>query len=73
MPDDSVAVAGPMKVGGALATPRSRCQSAATRPRAASSTITPNRATITSDTMPTRSRRRRFHAEPQIPSTGAVI
>jgi len=58
---------GPMNVGGALGTPTSFCQPAATRPVAAASTSSRKASTITSDTMPTPSLRRRRQAARQTP------
>jgi hypothetical protein len=60
--------AGPMKVGGALGTPISCCHFEATAPTAASATSTMKAATIASDTMPTRSARKRRAAAAQTPS-----
>jgi hypothetical protein len=63
--------AGPMKVGGAFGTPTSLCQSPAMTPTADARISSRNATTIASDTMPTRSRRRRRQAARHTPSERA--
>src|SRR6187402_2101829 len=68
----SVGAAGPTKVGGASGTPRSDCQSLATRPTAADTTRRMNSATTTSETTPTRSLRKRRAAAVHTPADRRV-
>jgi hypothetical protein len=57
-----------MKVGGALGTPTSFCQSPATRPLPDSVTSTRKKATMAMQTMPTLSERRRRQEAAHTPS-----
>src|SRR5664279_5311780 len=64
----STVLAGPMNVGGALGTPTSFCQSRPTRPVAVRTIINTKASTTASDTMPSRSSRRRRQAACHTPS-----
>src|ERR1700690_3567805 len=72
IPCPSTALAGPMKVGGALGTPTSFCQPPATRPVAVSTIISTKTPTTPSETTPTLSCRRRRQAARQTPSERAA-
>src|SRR5688572_23080157 len=63
---------GPSTVGGAFGTPTSACQWRATTPVAERTISSRNAATISSDTMPTRSLRKRRHAVRHTPSECAT-